>query len=123
MPKKILVVDDEKSVCTLIDSALSSAGYEVFTAYSGEKALKKLREISPDLIVLDIMMPKMSGFEVCKKIRKDPLYQKTPILMLTVKDSKDDKTEGFDSGANEYIVKPFNVKALVSRIKIALERS
>ena len=123
MAKKILVVDDEENIRELIGRVLSSEGYEVFKAHNGKEALKKVYDVSPDLMVLDIMMPVMDGFKVCEKIRKDPLYKNLPILMLTVKNEKEDMMHGFNTGVDEYMVKPYDVREIAARIKVVLDRS
>ncbi len=123
MAKKILVVDDEEDICRLISRALENEGYEVYGAFDGKEALSKVYDVSPDLVVMDVLMPKMNGYQASEQIRKDPLYRELPILMLTVKDSKEDKMRGFDSGVDEYMIKPFDVTEVVARVKVVLERS
>ncbi len=120
MAKKILVVDDEKDICGLLNRALKNEGYEVYNAYNGKDALSKIYDVSPDMMVLDVQMPRMNGYQVCEEIRKDPLYKKLPILMLTVRDSKDDKLQGYDSGVDEYMVKPFDIMEIVLRVNVIL---
>ena len=122
MPAKILVVDDEKDFRNLIGEELASAGYRVITAADGGEALEKLRNSAPDLVVLDINMPVKNGFEVCREIRNDPIYGKTPVVFLTVRSEKDSILRGMDIGSDEYITKPFRPKELVLRVKNILEK-
>lgn len=123
MKKKILVVDDEKDICRIMKRILEQEGFEVFEAYDGQEALSKVFEISPDIMVIDVQMPGKNGFQVCEEIRKDPIYKELPILMLTVRSSKEDRLQGFTSGVDEYMVKPFDMSEIVARIKVVLERS
>jgi DNA-binding response OmpR family regulator len=123
MKKKILVVDDEKDICDIMKRILEKEGYEVFEAYNGQEALSKVFEISPDMIIIDVQMPGKNGFEVCREIRKDPIYKELPVLMLTVRNSKEDRIQGFTSGVDEYMVKPFDMNEITARIKVVLERS
>ena len=123
MKKKILVVDDEKDICGIVKRILENEGYEVFEAYNGQEALGKVFEISPDMMVIDVQMPGKNGFQVCEEIRKDPIYKELPILMLTVRSSKEDRLQGFTSGVDEYMVKPFDMTEIIARIKVVLERS
>jgi len=117
MAKKILIVDDEKDYVRVIEQTLTDEGYKVITAFSGKEALEKVRDEAPDLMVLDINMPGMDGYEVCKEIRKDPLYKHLPIVMLTIRRERNDKIKGMNLGSDEYITKPFRPKELLLRIK------
>ncbi len=121
MPKKILVVDDEKELCESIRFALDSEGYEVCAVLNGMEAMNKLDDFSPDLIVLDLMMPVMNGLKVCKNVRENPLYEKLPILMLTCVDNKEAQLKGYELGVDEYMIKPFGVWELIARVKILLD--
>ncbi|SFC57137.1 two-component system, OmpR family, alkaline phosphatase synthesis response regulator PhoP [Bacillus sp. OV322] len=121
MIKKILVVDDEKSILTLLQYNLEQAGYSVVTAIDGEEGLKLAIEEKPDLIVLDLMLPKLDGIEVCKQLRQQKVM--TPILMLTAKDDEFDKVLGLELGADDYMTKPFSPREVVARIKAILRRS
>ena len=103
--KKILVVDDEKPISDIVKFNLAKEGYEVFSAYDGEEALQKVEEIHPDLILLDLMLPKIDGLEVAKEVRKN--YD-MPIIMVTAKDSEIDKVLGLEIGADDYVTKPFS---------------
>jgi two-component system, OmpR family, alkaline phosphatase synthesis response regulator PhoP len=121
MSKKILVVDDEQSIVTLIQYNLEQSGYTVLTANDGEEGRDKAIEQSPDLIILDLMLPKMDGIEVCKQLRQQKLM--TPILMLTAKDDEFDKVLGLELGADDYMTKPFSPREVVARVKAILRRS
>ncbi|OMP67471.1 response regulator transcription factor [Domibacillus epiphyticus] len=118
--KKILVVDDESSIVTLIKYNLEQAGFEVETACDGEEALLRAEETSPDLIILDWMLPKFDGMEVCKDLRQRRVT--TPILMLTAKDEEFDKVLGLELGADDYMTKPFSPRELIARVKAILRR-
>ncbi len=120
---RILIVDDEEFICNILESALSNEGYEVFRAYDGKEAMRRVYTVSPDLLILDIAMPEMNGYEVCEKIRKDRFYKSLPILMLSGKNEKEDITKGFDSGTNEYVCKPFKVKELLRKIELLLDNA
>ena len=102
--KKILVVDEEKPISEIVKYNLVKEGYEVFTAYDGEEALEKVEEVEPDLIILDLMLPKMDGLEVAREVRKT---HDMPIIMVTAKDSEIDKVLGLELGADDYVTKPF----------------
>ncbi len=116
---KILVVDDDKNICDLIGLYLKKEGYETLFAYDGEEAIEKFKSASPDLIVLDIMLPKIDGIRVCREIRAE---SNVPIIMLTAKGETFDKVLGLEMGADDYIVKPFEAKELSARIKAVLRR-
>lgn len=117
--KKILVVDDEKTISDIIMFNLEKEGYEIKVAYDGEAGLNAFKELSPDLVVLDLMLPKMDGLEVCREIRK---ISTVPIIMLTAKDSEIDKVLGLELGADDYVTKPFSNRELVARVKANLRR-
>lgn len=118
--KKILVVDDEPSIVTLIKYNLEQAGFEVETAYDGEEALRMAEETKPDLMILDWMLPKFDGMEVCKDLRQRRVT--IPILMLTAKDEEFDKVLGLELGADDYMTKPFSPRELIARVKAILRR-
>lgn len=120
--KKILVIDDTELMQRMIRDILKHEGYEVYSAYSGEEGLTKVAAIKPDLIILDIIMPGMSGFDVCRTLRADDGNILTPIIMLTAQVSEDDKLIGLEMGADDYIIKPFNSRELVSRVRNTLVR-
>ncbi|MCX4274831.1 MAG: response regulator transcription factor [Candidatus Gastranaerophilales bacterium] len=119
--KRLLVVDDEDEIRELLVFDIQSSGYTVDSAKDGEEGLKKAVENNYDLILLDVMMPKMNGYDVCKNIRL--VKPKVPILMLTAKGTIHDKTEGFDVGADDYLVKPFDVQEVLLRIRALLRRN
>ena len=120
LKEKVLVIDDDKNICELVSLYLLKEGYEVFTAFNGVDGLEKFKSINPDIIILDIMMPGMDGWEVCRTIKKK---YTTPILMLSAKGETFDKVLGLELGADDYIVKPFDSKELVARLKAVLRRS
>ena len=119
--KRILIVDDDTEIRDLLEFDISSSGYFVDTAVDGLDGLNKALNNKYDLILLDVMMPKMNGFEVCKNIRQAKIN--VPILMLTAKGTISDKTSGFNSGADDYLVKPFDIQEVLLRIRVLLRRS
>ncbi len=119
--QRLLVADDDNEIRELLEFDLSQSGYIVDTAKDGEEALKKALSDSYSLILLDVMMPKMNGFDVCQNIRKSK--PDIPILMLTAKGTITDKTQGFDSGADDYIVKPFDIQEVLLRVRALVRRS
>ena len=123
MKQKILVVDDEPDAIELIEFNLKQAGYDVVTAADGAAALKKARTASPNLIILDIMLPEIDGFEVCKLLRRDPATAAIPILMLTARAAEIDRVLGLELGGDDYVTKPFSPRELVLRVKKILERA
>jgi two-component system, OmpR family, alkaline phosphatase synthesis response regulator PhoP len=118
----ILIVEDDENIQQLVGYNLAKSGFQVLYAGNGEQALASVKRELPDLVVLDIMLPTLNGFEVCKILRKDPQTKTLPIIMLTAKGEENDVTAGLDLGADDYITKPFSPKILVSRIKAALRR-
>ncbi|OPJ56870.1 response regulator transcription factor [Alkalithermobacter paradoxus] len=122
MDKKILIVDDEEHIVELLKFNLSSQGYEVDVAYDGLDGFVKMREMKPDLVLLDIMIPSIDGFEVLKKVRSDKEIKNTPVIMLTAKNMEEYKIEGLQIGADDYITKPFSVKELLARVNAVLRR-
>lgn len=121
--KKILIVDDEKDLVSLVSLHMKMAGYEVLTASNGEKALAVAQEEKPDLIILDLMLPKIDGWEVCRRLRQDPEIKNVPVIMLTARAEIKDKLKGFEAGADDYVTKPFSPRELVSRVKRVLARA
>lgn len=119
MEKTILVVDDEKPIADILQFNLIKEGYKVVCAYDGEEALEKVEEVQPDLMLLDIMLPKRDGMEVCREVRKK--YD-IPIIMLTAKDSEIDKVLGLELGADDYVTKPFSTRELIARVKANMRR-
>jgi two-component system OmpR family response regulator len=123
MPKEeILIVEDDKNISKLIKYNLEREGYDAFAVPNGEEALEHLQRFSADLVVLDIMLPKMDGFEVCRRIRQDPKLGRLPVIMLTAKGEEVDRVVGFELGADDYMVKPFSPRELALRIKAVLRR-
>ena len=119
----ILVVEDEEALSVLVKYNLEKAGFDVACAFSGDEALDLIDKKIPDLIVLDWMLPEMSGIEVCREIRSLEYTKEVPIIMLTARSQEDDRLKGFNSGADDYMTKPFSPKELVARIKSVLRRS
>lgn len=116
--KKILVVDDEPHIVNLVRLTLSGQKYEVYSAYSGQEALRLSKQINPDLVILDIMMPNMDGYQVCEELRKDKKTANTPIMILSAKSQLVDKFKSINVGADDYIVKPFDPEELMKRVKV-----
>ena len=119
---RILVVDDEPDAIELIRFNLKASGYEVLTAEDGEEALAKARKFSPDMILLDVMIPEIDGLEVCKILRRDPATASLPIIMLTAKASEIDRVLGLEFGADDYVTKPFSPRELMLRVRNLLKR-
>jgi len=115
--KTVLVVDDEVNIVTSLEYVMKAAGFDVATAYDGEEALTKIAEIVPDLVILDVMMPKLDGFEVCEKVRENPLWESVIIVMLTAKGRDSEREKGLSLGANDYLTKPFSTHDIVNRVK------
>lgn len=118
--KKILVVDDEHKIVEIIKAYLEKDGYQVIAAYDGKSAINSVSAQKPDLIILDLMLPEISGWDVCRSIRK---YSEVPIIMLTARDEVTDKIVGLEMGADDYVTKPFDPKELVSRVRAVLRRT
>jgi pilus assembly protein CpaE len=123
MPEKILVVDDDLDTLKLVGMMLQRQGYTIVAAINGAQALSKVPTEKPDLILLDVMMPDIDGFEVCRRIRSDAAFASTPILMFTAKTQVDDKVQGFESGADDYLPKPTHPAELLAHVKALLGRS
>ncbi len=119
MGKKILIVDDEKNIVDIVKFNLKKEGFDTLEAYDGEEAISVALEENPDLILLDVMLPKLDGFEVCRRLRESI---STPILMLTAKVEEVDKVLGLELGADDYITKPFSTRELMARVKANLRR-
>lgn len=117
MPKKILLIDDEPEILKLLAKRLEDAGFEVITAPDGIEGLDKARATNPDLILLDILMPRIDGFDVCRLLKFDERYKNIPILLLTAKTQDADKETGRKVGANGYITKPFESSDLIAKIR------
>ncbi|NLU52327.1 MAG: response regulator transcription factor [Clostridiaceae bacterium] len=119
MAERILVVEDESKIARFLELELKHEGYEVEIAFDGRSGLERTQKGDIDLIILDLMLPVMSGIEVCRRIRK---FSDVPIIMLTAKDDISDKVTGLDSGADDYVTKPFAIEELLARIRVALKR-
>ncbi len=123
MSKSILVVDDEPNIVTSLQYVMKNAGFEVGVAYDGEEALAKVEEMVPDLVILDVMMPKLDGFEVCKKIRANPAWKSVRIVMLTAKGRDSEREKGLSLGADDYLTKPFSTRDILQRAKEILDEN
>jgi two-component system alkaline phosphatase synthesis response regulator PhoP len=117
MSKTVLIVDDEEYIVTSLEYVMKSAGYRVVVAYDGEQAIEKTKETAPDLLILDVMMPKLDGFEVCEKIRANPLWESIRIIMLTAKGRDSEREKGMSLGADTYMTKPFSTREILKRVK------
>jgi len=115
--KKILIIEDEQDIGRLLKRIIEREKFTVFHAETGKAGLDLLYSEDPDLVVLDINLPDTTGWEICKEIRKDPLYRKKPIIMLTIRSTTNDRIKGLDLGADDYMPKPFIAKELILRIK------
>jgi len=123
MNGKIFIIEDESSIIKLIEHNLKKNGFIVSSSINGNDGLKELKKFQPDLLLLDWMLPDLSGIEICKNIRKDNSYKHLPIIMLTAKGEVEDKIKGLDSGVDDYLTKPFSFNELVARIKAVIRRS
>jgi DNA-binding response OmpR family regulator len=123
MRKKILVVDDDPEAVELLSFNLKKAGFAIGTAFDGIEALKKARTISPDLILLDLMLPELDGFAVCELLRRNAATAAIPVIMLTAMSSELGRLAGMDCGAQDYVTKPFSLKQLVSKVETVLKKS
>lgn len=121
MSKRILIVEDEKNIVDILRFNLTREGYDTMEAHDGEAGLKLALEENPDLILLDVMLPKLNGFEVCSAIRKENLT--TPIILLTAREQESDKVFGLEMGADDYITKPFSMRELLARVKANIRRT
>jgi two-component system phosphate regulon response regulator PhoB len=119
----VLLVDDERDLLSLVDFNLRAAGFETLLATTGEQALAHLRRRIPDLVLLDVMLPDLSGTEVCRRIKSDPRTRHVPVVMLTAKGEEVDRVVGFELGADDYVTKPFSVRELVLRVKAISRRA
>ena len=121
MNKRILIVEDEKNIVDILSFNLSKEGYETLEAYDGEAGLQLALEQNPDLILLDLMLPKMNGFDVCRSLRRE--NRSTPVIMLTAREEETDKVLGLELGADDYITKPFSMRELLARVKANIRRN
>lgn len=122
MTATILIVEDEDALATLLEYNLGKEGYRVFVARDGEEALLRVDEAAPDLVILDWMLPKVSGIEVCRRLRQSPKTRNIPIIMLTARGEESDRIRGLDTGADDYVVKPFAMTELTARVRAVLRR-
>jgi two-component system alkaline phosphatase synthesis response regulator PhoP len=120
--KKILVVDDDIQLCQLVCDILEEHGYTAVSGNNTDQGFKKLTESRPDLLILDVWMPTIGGFEFCRQVRQNPEYKGLPVMMLTVQDKEMDKVMGLEMGADDYVTKPFSQKELLARVKALLRR-
>jgi DNA-binding response OmpR family regulator len=120
--KKILIVDDEIDLVETVRFPLEMEGYNVLVSHNGEDGLNQARKETPDLILLDLMLPKLDGYKVCRLLKFDERYKHIPILMLTAKTQEKDRTLGMETGANEYITKPFEMDELLEKVKTYLNK-
>ena len=119
--KKILIVDDEEDIIEILQFVLEAQGYECITAMDGEEGLRLAKEILPDLIILDVMMPKINGYKISRLLKYDAKYKNIPILMITARSQEEDKNIGEETGVDEYITKPFQVDYVLQKVKSYLE--
>ena len=117
MTRKVLIADDEPNIVTSLEFLLAKAGYEVKVARTGEEALRLVASFAPDALLLDVMMPLKSGYEVCREIRSDPARRAMKIIMLTAKGREVEIDQGFAAGADAYVTKPFSTKDLVAKVR------
>lgn len=117
MPKKVLIVDDETNIVISLEFLIEQAGYDLRIAHNGQEALEQMAAFEPDLILLDVMMPRINGFDVCRRVRENPAWQKTKIIMLTAKGREVEVAKGLALGADAYITKPFSTKELLAQIR------
>ncbi|MDD3436232.1 MAG: response regulator [Candidatus Gastranaerophilales bacterium] len=115
--KKVLIVDDEQDIVESLQFVLEAAGFKCYCAYNGEDGLSLAREILPDLIILDVMMPKINGFKICRLLKYDNKYKNIPILMVTARSQVEDKMIGEETGVDEYITKPFELDEIVKKVE------
>src|SRR5215212_2732267 len=120
---KILVVEDEEHIRQLVSMYLAKEGFAVETAADGRAALSRINAVKPDLLVLDLMLPKVDGWTVCRELRRSPLTENLPIIMLTARDDLIDRILGLELGADDYVTKPFNPRELLARIRAVLRRT
>ena len=115
--KKILIVDDERDIVETLSFMLKAKGFECICAYDGEEGLNLAKTINPDLVILDVMMPKINGYKICRLLKFDNKYKDIPIIMITARSQDEDKIIGEETGANEYITKPFDLNDVVNKVR------
>lgn len=120
---KVLVVEDDKTLAHNLANSLEAEGFKVHTETDGEKAMSKVRDDSPDLLVLDIMIPNLDGFSICRMVRRDPTTSHIPIIIITARNAEIDKIVGLESGADDYIVKPFGLGEFLARVRAVMRRA
>jgi len=123
LKKRILVIDDDSSILKLVTDLLTEEGFGVIAASCGEEGIKKVHQSKPNLVILDLRLPDMDGFQICQTLKKDKSVSNIPIIMLTVKSAKSSTVAGLEMGADDYIVKPFNQEELIARVKTVLRRA
>lgn len=123
MGKKILVADDEQNIVISLEFLLKREGFEVLVAYDGARALERIRAERPDMAILDVMMPRRTGFEVCQELRQDPEFAGLRIMMLTAKGRDTEVSKGMSLGADVYMTKPFSTKELIAQVKALIDRA
>ena len=123
MKAKVFLVEDEQSIVTLVEYSLKSEGYKVLVSSNGEEALSEIKKEEPDIVLLDWMLPDLSGLDICKLLKKDEKFKHIPIIMLTAKGQEEDKVAALNAGADDYITKPFGNAEMIARINALLRRS
>jgi len=121
--KKILIVDDEPDIVETLKFLVESEGFDCITAMDGEDALKKAKEFNPDVMILDVMLPKINGYKVCRLLKFDCKYKHIPILMVTARSQEEDRLIGEETGADEYITKPFDINMVIEKIHYYLKKN
>ena len=121
MSRTVLIVDDEKAIVDILEYNLKKDGYDTLKAYDGTEGLRMIREENPDLVLLDVMLPEMDGFEVCRTVRADG--NNVPVIMITAREEETDKVFGLENGADDYITKPFSMRELLARVKVNMRRT
>ena len=121
--KRILIIEDDRDIVELVRYNLANEGFQVSAAFDGGSGLSTLKKTPPDLLLLDLMLPKLSGLEICREIRKDDSLNRLPILMLTARGDEADRVVGLEMGADDYVTKPFSPRELLARVKALLRRS
>ena len=121
--KRVLVIEDDKDIIELVKYNLEKDGFQVAASVDGATGLAQVRKTPPDLLILDLMLPKLSGLEICKEVRKDVSLNRLPVLILTAKGEEADRVVGLELGADDYVTKPFSPRELVARVKALLRRT